>query len=465
MRARAWKAVIAILLILLIASQAIAYASKGLSNGSEERPRNSEKNNVNKSQMLEKAKRELENAKNLIRKAEKILSKCNNSECLTSFPMDVMKDIERDLRKAELMLKKDPSRSIALSKHVQALAKILISDLTRRLKARSRIEEKHEQIEESLKALKMKVKNLLEKSGSLSKKGNNSKVERVLIQVFKLVRSRRSLAETVKKLNTSQASIKKSEALKNSEEGESSSDDNLQPITHTLKSRQFSIEVLNVSMSWASIIEVENESLIRESMIDSGENVIVALSKKSAVGNELKMVMEVNQSLIGAIVNVTASNLTLTRTCEEVEIKLMELDRARLRFSVQAPERTCRKIFLIRFDPEIFGVNKLERVKVYVNGSEAILALSLLDLASGVYDEPAYIFTTSSEGVSVLIYVPHFSSYIIDVIAVFEHASNLRAALMRILTRETFVIATVTATIIFTISTLLHVRRIASQKA
>jgi len=252
--------------------------------------------------------------------------------------------------------------------------------------------------------------------------------------------------------------------LKNSEEGESSSDDNLQPITHALKSRQFSIDVLNVNMNWASIIEVENESLIRGSIIDSGENAIVALSKKSAVGNELRIVMEVNQSLIGAIVNVTASNLTLTRTCEEVEIKLMELDRVRLRFSVEASEKTCGKIFLIRLDPEIFGVNKLERVKVYVNGSEAILALSLLDLASSVYDEPAYIFTTSSEGVSVLIYIPHFSSYTIDVIAVFEHASNLRAMLMRTLTRETFAIATIAATIIFIISMLLHARRIASQK-
>ena len=176
-----------------------------------------------------------------------------------------------------------------------------------------------------------------------------------------------------------------------------------------------------------------------------------------------EIVMEVNQSLIGAIINVTTENVTLVKTCEDLKIKLMKLDRVRIRFSVEAPEKTCRKIFLIKLDSEIFSIDKLEDVKVYVNGSEAVLALSLLDLASGVYDEPAYIFIISSKGVSVLIYIPHFSSYTIDVVAVFKQASSLRTVLMKILTRETFAITTIVATIIFTISMLLHAKRIASR--
>jgi len=430
--------------------------------------------------VLKEAEEELEKAKVLLQKAKKLLDECNNSERPTPFLRSIMKDAERSLLRAEILLKNDPSRSTAFSKHVQALAKILVSDLTRRLEARSEIEE-CKRVEESLKTLKIKVENLLEKFEVLPKRGNTSKIKRILIgaleeinEGLKLVSSRRSLTEAIKKLSAAQLVVKRCEimirkALKDSKEGKSRSSDSFRCFTSSLKIGQresFKVNESKSNMSQTLVIEAENKSMIRESIIDFGEAAIISLSREPTYENEpaqSEIVMEVNQSLIGAIINVTTENVTLVKTCEDLKIKLMKLDRVRIRFSVEAPEKTCRKIFLIKLDSEIFSIDKLEDVKVYVNGSEAVLALSLLDLASGVYDEPAYIFIISSKGVSVLIYIPHFSSYTIDVVAVFKQASSLRTVLMKILTRETFAITTIVATIIFMISMLLHARRIASR--
>ena len=308
LRGGAWKAAVIVLLILLITSQVIAHASKGSTSNSGGRSRNDVNNNVSRVQVLKEAKEELEKAKVLLQKAKKLLDECNNSERLTPFLRSIMKDAERSLLRAEILLKNDPSRSTAFSKHVQALAKILVSDLTRRLEARSEIEE-CKRVEESLKTLKIKVENLLEKFEVLPKRGNTSKIKRILIgaleeinEGLKLVSSRRSLTEAIKKLSAAQLVVKRCEtmirkALKDSKEGKSRSSDSFRCFTSSPKIGQresFKINESksNMNMSQTLVIEAENKFMIRESIIDFGEAAIISLSREPTYENEPRSIRD-----------------------------------------------------------------------------------------------------------------------------------------------------------------------------
>ena len=58
--------------------------------------------------------------------------------------------------------------------------------------------------------------------------------------------------------------------------------------------------------------------------------------------------------------------------------------RNRLRLRVEAPNGTSGRILVIQLKPDILDLDRIKEFKVLVNGREAILATSILDLASEV---------------------------------------------------------------------------------
>lgn len=204
-------------------------------------------------------------------------------------------------------------------------------------------------------------------------------------------------------------------------------------------------------------------SMVKEILITVGNKTIIKICKEAAAGNKSaksEVVIEKNQTVIGALVEVGRENSSQLRLDLNLSVRMLNVERNRLRLRVEAPNGTSGRIIVIQLKPDILDLNRIKEFKVLVNGREAILASSILDLASEVYREPAYVFVISSRGASILLYIPHFSGYTIEILGVIEAIESiLTDALSKTLTRDLLVISTITATIIAFIIAIGQVKR------
>jgi len=204
-------------------------------------------------------------------------------------------------------------------------------------------------------------------------------------------------------------------------------------------------------------------SMVKEILITVGNKTIIKICKEAAAGNKSaksEVVIEKNQTVIGALVEVGRENSSQLRLDLNLSVRMLNVEKNRLRLRVEAPNGTSGRIIVIQLKPDILDLNRIKEFKVLVNGREAILASSILDLASEVYREPAYVFVISSRGASILLYIPHFSGYTIEILGVIEAIESiLTDALSKTLTRDLLVISTITATIIAFIIAIGQVKR------
>ena len=204
-------------------------------------------------------------------------------------------------------------------------------------------------------------------------------------------------------------------------------------------------------------------SMVKEILITVGNKTVIKICKEAAAGNKSaksEVVIEKNQTVIGALVEVGRENSSQLRLDLNLSVRMLNVEKNRLRLRVEAPNGTSGRIIVIQLKPDILDLNRIKEFKVLVNGREAILASSILDLASEVYREPAYVFVISSRGASILLYIPHFSGYTIEILGVIEAIESiLTDALSKTLTRDLLVISTITATIIAFIIAIGQVRR------
>ncbi|RLG09450.1 MAG: hypothetical protein DRN68_01525 [Thaumarchaeota archaeon] len=193
-------------------------------------------------------------------------------------------------------------------------------------------------------------------------------------------------------------------------------------------------------------------SMVKEILITVGNKTIIKINKELTAGNKSvtnEIVVEKNQTIIGALIKVGKKNSSQVRLDLNLSVTTLDVERNRLKLRVGAPNGTSGRIIVIQLEPDVIDLNKIKKFKVLVNGKEAILASSILDLASEVYREPAYVFVISSKGASILLYIPHFSDYTIEILGVIEAIKSiLTDALSKTLTRDLLITSTVAATII-----------------
>ena len=198
-------------------------------------------------------------------------------------------------------------------------------------------------------------------------------------------------------------------------------------------------------------------SMVKEILITVGNKTIIKINKELTAGNKSaanEIVIEKNQTVIGALIKVGKKNSSQVKLDLNLSVTMLDTERNRLRLKVEAPNGTSGRIIVIQIEPDVIDLNTFKKFKVLVNGSEAVLASSILDLASEVYQEPAYVFVISSKGVSILLYIPHFSGYTVEILGVVETIKSILIdALSKTLTRDLLIISTIAATMIaFTIA-------------
>ncbi|MCD6125390.1 MAG: hypothetical protein J7J19_00055 [Thaumarchaeota archaeon] len=193
-------------------------------------------------------------------------------------------------------------------------------------------------------------------------------------------------------------------------------------------------------------------SMMKEILITVGNKTIIKINKELTAGNKSvtnEIVIEKNQTVIGALIKVGKKNSSQVKLDLNLSVTMLDVERNRLRLRVEAPNGTSGRIIVIQVEPDVIDLNMIKKFKVLVNGSEAVLASSILDLASEVYQEPAYVFVISSKGASILLYIPHFSGYTVEILGVVETIKSILIdALSKTLTRDLLIVSTIAATII-----------------
>jgi len=479
---RIWKNLAVVLLIIVLLSSITVQAANphGDNPHAKDNPANLK---ANKS-LKENAEKELEIAKESLEKAHDLLNELSGKNASTMIESDLIKDAEKELENAELKLETDPMKSLTISKHVQALTKLIVHNLENKLKEAekpaknmtklSRLKKELETLRD--KALKLladleqvageagteQIKEMLEDALSFIKEGSTSgnitSAAAKLEEAKNLISKSEDLLESIISNATKSAAATANKTAKEAEEN----------LTKVEVSVNVSVSVgeseVNIEQtSMAKAPKSENVSITKTAVAASNNGTLITISKKIYSANrsvEASISVEKNQSVLGGMMRIENGNVSSMIIYENFSLEPLKVEENRLKLKVEAPSGSPGKLLIIKLDSSTFHADEIDEIKVYVNGSEAILASSVLDLVSEVYDEPAYVFVISSEGVSVLIYLPHFSRYTIDVIGILKQAvTTLETALSQLLTRDTLVIATMTATIILMTAALLYTRK------
>jgi tetratricopeptide (TPR) repeat protein len=210
------------------------------------------------------------------------------------------------------------------------------------------------------------------------------------------------------------------------------------------------------------LIQYENGTVLinREKIVTVGDKTIVSISKELVYGkNESKNIGQVSvereQNIVGAWLKVSMNTPhEIYKLDKVIEAEIVEAEKNKVRIRLKAPDNTSGRLFIIELSPELVDIENIMGFNLTVNSEVAILASSLLDLASGIYDQPAYVFIISAKGVQILLYIPHFSEYIVEINAIIQRILEaFEENLQRIFTIQAATYTTIVATIILIAST------------
>ena len=204
--------------------------------------------------------------------------------------------------------------------------------------------------------------------------------------------------------------------------------------------------------------------IIQEKIVAVGNKTFLKISKIHRSDGEQKIehsvVVERNQTILGALINVRQMNVSTLQIDKNLTVSVLERERNKIRLRLSAPDGTLGRLIVVELEPDAVDLNRLQKFEVMVNGKPAILASGIIDLASGVYDEPAYVFVISSKGASILLYIPHFSEYTVDILGIIGQAASAAAsALQSILSNTSIATSTLAATVILLLAAAITMRR------
>lgn len=216
------------------------------------------------------------------------------------------------------------------------------------------------------------------------------------------------------------------------------------------------------------LINYENGTVlvIREKIVTVGNKTVVSISKELVYGsNQSRNIGQVSvqreQNIVGAWFKLSQNiHPEIYRFDEVIEAEVVDFGKNRVKVRLKAPDNTTGRLFIIELSPELVDLQNILGFNLTVNGESAILASSLLDLASGAYDQPAYLFIISSKGVQILLYLPHFSEYIVEINAILQRILEVfHENLQKIFASQITIYATIIATIILLASTVITIQQ------
>jgi len=123
---------------------------------------------------------------------------------------------------------------------------------------------------------------------------------------------------------------------------------------------------------------------------------------------------------IPAVVEVSGSGSTITQIDSKFSVSVSRPSDNSLSVSIAGANGTGPRVLLIDISKDAGGLSSLGSLKVTYDGEKVSQASSLSQVLSGTSTSPpSYIVLLTSRGAHLLVFIPHFSSHLIELLAGF----------------------------------------------
>ncbi len=131
---------------------------------------------------------------------------------------------------------------------------------------------------------------------------------------------------------------------------------------------------------------------------------------------------------IPAVVQVSGSGTTITQIDPKFSVSVSRPSGNSLDVSISAANVTGPRVLLIDLTKDAGALSSLQSLRVTYDGNKISEASSLSQIFSGTSTSPpSFIVLLTSSGVQLLVFVPHFSSHLIELLAPPASASAFAA--------------------------------------
>ena len=131
---------------------------------------------------------------------------------------------------------------------------------------------------------------------------------------------------------------------------------------------------------------------------------------------------------IPAVVEVSGSGSTITQIDSKFSVSVSRPSDNSLSVSIAGANGTGPRVLLIDISKDAGGLSSLGSLKVTYDGERVSQASSLSQVLSGTSTSPpSYIVLLTSSGAHLLVFIPHFSSHLIELLAGFVSFDALTA--------------------------------------
>jgi len=131
---------------------------------------------------------------------------------------------------------------------------------------------------------------------------------------------------------------------------------------------------------------------------------------------------------IPAVVEVSGSGSTITQIDSKFNVSISRPSDDSLSVSIAGANGTGPRVLLIDISKDAGGLSSLGSLKVTYDGERVSQASSLSQVLSGTSTSPpSYIVLLTSSGAHLLVFIPHFSSHLIELQAGFAPFGALTA--------------------------------------
>src|SRR3989442_67075 len=131
---------------------------------------------------------------------------------------------------------------------------------------------------------------------------------------------------------------------------------------------------------------------------------------------------------IPAVVEVSGSGSTITQIDSKFNVSINRPSDDSLSVSIAGANGTGPRVLLIDISKDAGGLSSLGSLKVTYDGEMVSQASSLSQVLSGTSTSPpSYIVLLTSSGAHLLVFIPHFSSHLIELLAGFVSFDALTA--------------------------------------
>ena len=123
---------------------------------------------------------------------------------------------------------------------------------------------------------------------------------------------------------------------------------------------------------------------------------------------------------IPAVVEVSGSGSTITQIDSKFSVSVSRPSDNSLSVSIAGANGTGPRVLLIDISKDAGGLSSLGSLNVTYDGEKVSQASSLSQVLSGTSTSPpSYIVLLTSSGAHLLVFIPHFSSHLIELLAGF----------------------------------------------